>query len=58
MIDGSGLARERRVEIGARTNREAVVLSGLEAGDRVILHPGDRVTDGTQVAERQAENGG
>lgn len=58
VIDGSGLARERRVEIGARTNREAVVLSGLEAGDRVILHPGDRVTDGTQVTERQAENGG
>ncbi len=58
VVDGSGRARERRVDIGARTGREAVVLSGLEAGERVILHPGDRVADGTAIAERNPQTGG
>jgi hypothetical protein len=27
----------------------AEVISGLSAGDRVVLHPSDRVSDGTRV---------
>jgi HlyD family secretion protein len=48
-----GRARERIVEIGARTTRHAVVISGLEPGERVILHPSDRVADGVRVAPRE-----
>lgn len=45
-------ARERVIEIGARTNRDAVVVSGLEPKERVILHPSDRVTDEARIRER------
>ena len=43
---------ERAVEIGSRTGREAAVRSGIEPGDRVVLHPSDRVSDGTLVRGR------
>jgi HlyD family secretion protein len=48
-----GRARTTVVEIGQRNNRLAEVISGLSEGDRVLLHPSDRVTDGTAVAERE-----
>jgi HlyD family secretion protein len=35
-------------------NRVAEILSGLSPGDRVVLHPSDRVTDGAAVADREA----
>jgi HlyD family secretion protein len=40
------------VELGARNTRFAEVLSGLEAGDRVVMHPNDALDDGSFVAER------
>ncbi|GLS36496.1 secretion protein HlyD [Mesorhizobium tianshanense] len=40
------------VKVGQRNNRTAEVLSGLATGDRVVLHPSDRVTDGVTVAQR------
>jgi len=45
-------ARLRFVEIGRQNAEEAEVTSGLEPADRVILHPGDRISDGTYVAAR------
>jgi HlyD family secretion protein len=53
VVDGDGNAAERPVEIGERTTRQAVVESGLEPGERVILHPSDRVADGVAVEERE-----
>lgn len=47
-----GRARATIIKIGQRNNRTAEVQSGLAAGDRVVLHPSDRVTDGVTVAER------
>jgi HlyD family secretion protein len=41
------------VEMGQRTSRIAEVISGLPPGDQVVLHPSDRVVDGTRVTERQ-----
>lgn len=38
-----------RVELGHRDERMAEVLSGLEEGDRVILHPTDVIQEGLQV---------
>lgn len=52
IVDADGRAIERIVEIGGRTTRQAVVEAGLEPGDRVVLHPGDRLADGRRVAER------
>jgi HlyD family secretion protein len=50
-----GRALRTVVQIGHRNNKLAEVLSGLSVGDRVILHPSDRITFGVQVAERWSE---
>ncbi len=47
-----GRARRRSVRVGQRNGLEAEILSGLEAGERIILHPGDLVQDGAAVAPR------
>jgi len=48
-----GRARTTLVSIGHRNAQLAEVLSGLSAGDRVVLHPSDRVKDGTAVLQRE-----
>jgi HlyD family secretion protein len=45
-----GRAKLTSVNIGHRTAREAEVISGVNAGDRVVAHPSDRITDGIRVA--------
>lgn len=40
------------IEIGHNNGEFAEVLSGLSEGDRVVLHPGDRVEDGTLIEPR------
>jgi HlyD family secretion protein len=47
-----GRAWTRTVEIGHRNTRIAEIKAGLATGDRVVLHPSDRVEDGTSVADR------
>jgi HlyD family secretion protein len=49
----SGRARTTLVSIGHRNAQAAEVLSGLSAGDRVVLHPSDRVKEGAEVSQRQ-----
>ena len=49
----NGRAHATIVQIGHRSTRFAEVLSGLSIGDRVILHPSDRVSNGVRVAERE-----
>ncbi len=51
-----GTAHLTSIDIGQRNSDEAEVLSGLEAGDRVITHPSDRVAQGTLVEARAAGN--
>ncbi len=46
------LARRRRVELGLQNSLEAEIVGGLEEGERVVLQPGDRVSDGALLAER------
>jgi HlyD family secretion protein len=48
----NGVARLRRVEIGHRNDVEAEILSGLKENATVILHPSDRIVDGTRVEAR------
>jgi len=47
-----GRARTRLVELGRMNDRHAELLSGLAEGDAVILHPSDRVSEGTRVGQR------
>ncbi len=49
-----GRARRTIIRIDHRNGRTAEVVSGLSAGDWVVLHPSDRVSEGTAVAERES----
>ena len=48
-----GRAHATVVRTGQRNSKLVEVLSGLSPGDRVVLHPSDRVVDGTAIAERE-----
>lgn len=47
-----GAARLTTVEAGHSDGRFTEILSGLNAGDEVLLHPPDTVKDGTAVVKR------
>lgn len=47
-----GRARLRHVLTGQRNGVLAEIKDGIAAGDRVILHPNDRVVDGVRIASR------
>ncbi len=49
----NGRAQTKVVKVGHRNNRLAELLAGVPAGTQVVLHPSDRISDGTRVAERQ-----
>ncbi|WP_151612091.1 efflux RND transporter periplasmic adaptor subunit [Sinorhizobium alkalisoli] len=51
-----GRARATIVRTGQRNSKLVEVLSGLSPGDRVLLHPSDRVAEGTAVAERETRS--
>ncbi|WP_026340444.1 efflux RND transporter periplasmic adaptor subunit [Thioalkalivibrio thiocyanoxidans] len=44
-----GRAEPRQVEVGRRSGFATQILEGLEAGERVVTRPGDRVQAGTRV---------
>ena len=48
----NGRAREQKVQIGQRNDREAQVLEGLTEGQAVILHPPDTLVDSARVGVR------
>lgn len=45
-------ARLRIVEIGHRNSLSVEIRDGLQAGERVILYPSDRIGDGVAITER------
>jgi len=51
----AGRAVLRPVEIGRSNGVEAEVLSGLRAGESVVLYPSEAVEDGTAISERVLE---
>ena len=57
-VSRDGTARVQDIELGQRNDLEAEVVSGLSEGDRVILHPSDRITEGVAVEARPVVNGG
>ena len=50
-----GRAALTPVEIGRENGRMAQILSGLEAGDRIVMYPGPQIRDGVAVKRRKAE---
>ena len=51
----AGKARETRVMIGHSNGAAAEVISGLDAGQTVIVHPPDSLADGVAVHARTAK---
>ncbi len=50
-VEGSR-AQRRVVQVGAQATFEVEVRAGLSEGDVVVLHPSDRLEDGTRVTPR------
>lgn len=51
-VERNGRAELRQVDIGQENGLAAEVRSGLAVGERVVLHPGDRVAPGARLTER------
>ncbi len=47
-------AHLRAVRIGHQSDLAAEVLSGLRAGERVVAHPSDSVSDGVRIRDRRS----
>ena len=52
-VVSGGRARLQMVGLGQRNGQEGQIVSGLEEGQSVVLHPPDTLTDGARVAERE-----
>ncbi len=51
-VESNGRAEKRLLKIGRRNGLDAEILDGLAVGDRIVLHPGDRVDNGVRIATR------
>jgi HlyD family secretion protein len=51
-VFSNGRARLRLIEIGERNLHAARIVHGLQEGEQVILHPSDRIEDGTRIGPR------
>jgi HlyD family secretion protein len=51
-VVADGVARLQPVELGERNDTEAQIVGGISAGQTVVLHPPDTLSDGTRVAVR------
>lgn len=48
-----GRAVLQAVDVGRRNDHEAEIVKGLTENDRVIIHPGNAVSDDTRIVERK-----
>lgn len=51
-VAADGTAREREIVLGRMNATHAQVLDGLDRHEHVVLHPSDRVADGTAISPR------
>jgi multidrug efflux pump subunit AcrA (membrane-fusion protein) len=49
VVDDRGVARLRLVTVGARQADRVEILSGLSAGERIVVEGAERTTDGARV---------
>jgi HlyD family secretion protein len=54
-VAAGGRAARRTVEVGHRNNEEAEIVSGLGAGDALVLHPPDTLADGDRIEAREPD---
>ena len=51
-VEDEGRARRREVALGRTNGLRAEIVDGLEVGEQVVLHPSDRVVEGSRVIAR------
>ena len=51
-VEEDGRAKLRHVETGQKNGIVAEIREGVEAGEKVVAHPSDRVSDGIRIASR------
>ncbi|NCF28501.1 MAG: HlyD family efflux transporter periplasmic adaptor subunit [Gammaproteobacteria bacterium] len=51
-VEQDGRARLRVVEVGRRTGLEAEIVESVGSGDRVVVSPSDRISDGVRIRPR------
>ncbi len=51
-LAAEGRAQLKHVQVGRRNGLVAEIVSGAQAGDRVVAHPSDRVVDGIKIRSR------
>ncbi len=51
-VEQDGRARLREIEVGRRNSTAAEIRDGLSEGERVVLHPGERIVEGSRLRER------
>ncbi|MEJ2693787.1 MAG: HlyD family efflux transporter periplasmic adaptor subunit [Candidatus Thiodiazotropha sp.] len=54
-VDDSGVASKREVKIGRRTGLAAQIIDGLTTGERIVVHPSDKITEGVSIEPRKLE---
>ncbi len=54
-VDEDGVAVKRDIRLGRRTGLEAEIIDGLAAGERIVVHPSDKITQGVSIEARQTE---
>ncbi len=52
-VERDGRAVLQAVDVGRRNDHEAEIVKGLTENDRVIIHPGNDVSDGTRIVARE-----
>lgn len=52
VVDGSNIAHRREVEVGDLSGEKRVVLSGLKAGEKIVVEGGYEVPEGTKIREQ------
>ena len=51
-VEREGRAEKRLIKPGRQNGLESEILEGLEAGERIVLYPSDRVVEGVGLAAR------
>ncbi len=51
-VDNDGTADIREVEIGESAGLDVEIISGLRVGERVVRHPGERLSAGVRIRQR------
>jgi membrane fusion protein, multidrug efflux system len=49
VLDAENRVRYRKISLGRDFGAEVVVIDGLNDGEKIVVHPGDDLADGTVV---------